>query len=59
MNCKGSGTMISKNPYVYVFSNYLIDECYNDTEKVKSLHARFQEYELVLYDTLRKLKNEP
>jgi hypothetical protein len=55
MNCKGSGTMLTKNPYVYVLSNYRIDECYADTEKLKSLHARFVEYELMMYNILKKL----
>ena len=55
MNCKGSGTMLTRNPTVYVFSNYKIDECYKDCEKTASLHARFQEYELCLYTILKKI----
>lgn len=50
MNCKCSGTMVTKNPYVHVLSNYRIDDCYADQEKVKSLHARFKEYELRDYE---------
>lgn len=50
MNVKGSGVMITKNPYVYVFSNYRIDECYEDKEKIQSLHARFVEYTLKDYE---------
>lgn len=50
MNVKGSGVMITKNPYVYVFSNYRIDDCYEDKEKIQSLHARFIEYTLEEYE---------
>ena len=56
MNCKGSGTMLTKNPTVHVLSNYRIDECYTDAEKTKTLKARFNEYELCGFMVLRPLK---
>lgn len=50
VNVKGSGTTITKNPWVYVLSNYRIDDCYEDKEKIQSLHARFKEYTLEEYE---------
>lgn len=47
--------MLTKNPLVYVFSNYRIEECYADKEKIQSLYARFNEYKLELYTILNKL----
>ena len=52
-NTKGSGVMLTKNPMVYVFSNYEILDTYEDQEKAMTLKSRFNEYELVEFTHLK------
>lgn len=49
INVKGTTTLCAKNTYVYVFSNWRIDEVYKhamlqDPEITMGLKARFKEY---------------
>ena len=44
VNVKGGSNVLSKNTEVWVFSNYRIDDCFKDHERLDALHARFKEY---------------